>query len=313
MKKIISALLVILMLALLMLACVNVSAENPITVEVDFGTIQFDTPPVNINGRVLVPVRAIFEAMGATVRWNAETKTVTSKLDNTIVVMQIDSTTMRINGEPKNLDVAARIINDRTYVPARAAAEAFDGKVQWIGQQNKVAISTKAFTEKLKSIQSYSSVRKLELGETQSVSAFSLSYFPEYETLTGALDGTDFEIISSGSKYCAILGIRSDIYMGDTPTLTQEYVSSVAEGMVKIAEGTLISSDIVNICNTQFMKISYTAYGTAQGITDNTANIVTYMGIHDGVVYTMTLSEYGDVPFTVKSDLNYMATTLLIK
>lgn len=308
MKKIISALLVILMLA-----CVNVSAENPITVEVDFGTIQFDTPPVNINGRVLVPVRAIFEAMGAEVRWNAETRTVTSKLDNTIVVMQIDSTTMRINGEPKTIDVAPQIISNRTLVPARAAAEVFGARVQWLGEENKVVISTKAFTEKLKTIQSYSSVRKLELGETESVSAFNLSYFPEYETLTGAADGTDFEIISSGNNYCAILGIRSDIYMGDTPTLTQEYVASVAEDMVKVAEGTLISSDIVNICNTQFMKISYTAYGTAQGITDDTANIVTYMGIHDGVVYTMTLSEYGDVPFTVKSDLNYMATTLLIK
>ena len=84
MKKIISVLLALLMLAVLLLACVNVSAENPITVEVDFGTVQFDTPPVNINGRVLVPVRAIFEAMGANVRWNAGTKTVTSKLDNTI-------------------------------------------------------------------------------------------------------------------------------------------------------------------------------------------------------------------------------------
>ena len=171
MKKIISVLL-----ALLMLVCVNVSAENPITVEVDFGTIQFDTPPVNINGRVLVPVRAIFEAMGAEVTWNAGTKTVTSKLDNNIVVMQIDSTIMRINGEPKTIDVAPKIISNRTLVPARAAAEAFDCKVQWLGPQNKVVISTKAFTEKLKTKQSYSSVRKLELGEIESVSAFNLSY-----------------------------------------------------------------------------------------------------------------------------------------
>lgn len=308
MKKIIS-----IMLALLMLACVNVSAENPITVEVDFGTVQFDTSPVNINGRVLVPVRAIFEAMGAEVIWNAGTRTVTSKLDNTTVVMQIDSPTMRINGEPKSLDVAPQIIDDRTLVPARAAAEAFGGRVQWQGDQNRVIISTRSFTKKLETIQSHSSVRKLELGGTEAVSAFNLSYFPEYETLTAAADGTDFEIVSSDDSYCAILGIRSDIYMGDTPTLTQEYVASIAEDMVSVAEGTLISSDIVTICNTQFMKIYYTAYGTAEGITDHTADIITYMGIHDGVVYTMTLSTYGNVPFTVQNDLNYMTTTLLIK
>lgn len=308
MKKIIS-----IMLALLMLVCVNVSAENPITVEVDFGTVQFDTPPVNINGRVLVPVRAIFEAMGATVIWNAGTKTVTSKLNNTTVVMEIDSATMRINGEAKKIDVAPTIIADRTLVPARAAAEAFGGKVQWIGDKNKVIISTPAFAKKLETIESYSSVRELERGETQTISAFNLSYFPEYETLIESSDGTDFEIISSGDNYCAILGIRSEIYKGNTHTLTQEYVASVADDMVSLAEGTLVSSDIVNICNTQFMKIHYTACDTAGGITDDNANIVIYTGIHDGIVYTMTLSSYGEVPFTVQNDLNYMASTLLIK
>ncbi len=308
MKKIIS-----IVLALLMLVCVNVSAENPITVEVDFGTVQFDTPPVNISGRVLVPVRAIFEAMGATVIWNAGTKTVTSKLNNTTVVMQIDNPTMRINGEPKTLDVAPRIIDDRTLVPARAAAEAFGGRVQWLGNENRVIISTKAFEKKLETIQNHSSVRKLKLGETEAVSAFNLSYFPEYETLTGAPDGTDFEIISADDNYCAILGIRSDIYIGDTPALTQEYVASVAEDMASVAGGTLVTSDVVTICNTQFMKIHYTTRDTAGGITDDKANIITYTGIHDGVVYTMTLSSYGDVPFTVQNDLNYMTTTLLIK
>ncbi len=308
MKKIISALLVVIMLL-----CVNVSAENPITVEVDFGTVAFDTSPVNVDGRILVPVRAIFESMGATVRWNAETKTVTSKLDSTTVVMQIDNHTMRINGEPKTLDVAPMIIDDRTLVPARAAAEAFGGRVQWIGQEQKVLISTKNFEKKLETVESHSSVRKLKLGETEAVSAFNLSYFPEYETLTGAPDGTDFEIISSGDNYCAILGVRSDIYMGDTPELTPDYVASVANDMVSLAGGTLISSGIATICNTQFMKICYTIHDTAQGVTDEDAFVTTYSRIQNGVVYTMKLSEYGNVPFTVRNDLNYMTTTLLIK
>lgn len=308
MKKIISALLVVILLM-----CVNVSAENPITVEVDFGTVEFDTSPVNVEGRILVPVRAIFESMGATVRWNAETKTVTSKLDSTTVVMQIDNHTMRINGEPKTLDVAPMIIDDRTLVPARAAAEAFGGRVQWIGEEQKVLISTKNFEKKIEQIESHSSVRKLKLGETEAVSAFNLSYFPEYETLTGAPDGTDFEIISSGDDYCAILGIRSDIYIGDTPEITTEYVASVANDMVSLAGGTLISSGITTICNTEFMKICYTIHDTAQGVTDENAFVTTYSKIQNGVVYTMKLSEYGNVPFTVRNDLNYMTTTLLIK
>lgn len=308
MKKIISMALVVLMLA-----CVNVSAENPITVEVDYYPVQFDAEPVNIEGRVLVPVRHIFEAMGAEVNWNAETKTVTSKLDNTTVVMTIADNAMRINGEKITLDVAPQIIGDRTMVPARAAAEAFGGRVRWIGTENKVEIITKSFTQKIESVQSHSSVRKLVFDGTEVISAFNLSYFPEYETLTGALDGTDFEIIAADDNYCAILGIRSDIYMGIEPTMTNEYVSAVAEDMAALAGGTLVLSDVVTICNTQFMKIHYTAPGTAEGITDDSADVTTYMGVHDGAVYTMTLSTYGDVPHTILSDLNYMTTTLLIK
>ncbi len=308
MKKIIC-----IILSALLLGCVNVSAENPVTVEVNYLPVQFDAEPINVDGRILAPVRQIFEAMGATVRWNEHLRTVTSVRDYTTVVMTIDQHAMRINGEPVTLDVAPRIVNDRTMIPIRAAAEAFGERVRWIPEENKAVITTKSFLQRIEDIKTYSSVRKLNLGETEAISAFSLSYFPEYETLTAAPDGTDFEIIAAGDGYCAILGIRSDIYIGTPATLTDEYVKSVAEDMATLSGGTLISSGVVDICNTECMKIRYTAHDTAENITDETADITTYMGIHDGVVYTMKLSVYGDVPHNILSDLNYMTTTLLIK
>ena len=72
MKKITS----ILLSMLLLFACVNVSAQDSITVELNANKLEFDAPPVNINDRVLVPVRAIAESLDCKVEWYGETQVV---------------------------------------------------------------------------------------------------------------------------------------------------------------------------------------------------------------------------------------------
>ena len=103
----------------------------PVSVTLDGEKIEFDQNPVIKNGRTLVPVRAIFEALGASVDWNQETKTVTSVLGDKTVKLTIDSNIMYVNDTEFELDVAAEIINDRTLVPVRAVSEAFECKVGW--------------------------------------------------------------------------------------------------------------------------------------------------------------------------------------
>ena len=309
MKKIISTLL-----ALLLLTCASVSAQNPITVEVNKTEVPFDAPPVNVNGRILVPVRAIFEAMGATVTWNAQTQTVSSRLDGSVVVMTIGQNIMKVNGERVALDVPPQIMSDRTMVPARAAAEALDARVLWNPSENKVSITTEAFSDNLKNIKHHRSEKTLSyLEDTTRESMFDFSYFPSYETKTDAPDGTDFEVVASSDAYCGILGIRSDIYIGTETQLSKEYAQHIAEDMVTLTGGTLISADVVYIGDTQFMKIRYTAPGSAENIYDETADITTYMAFSDGVVYTVTMSLFGDVPFYILSDFNYMLNTITIK
>lgn len=309
MKKIISTLL-----ALLLLTCASVSAQNPITVEVNKAEVPFDAPPVNVNGRILVPVRAIFEAMGATVTWNAQTQTVSSRLDGSVVVMTIGQNIMKVNGERVALDVPPQIMSNRTMVPARAAAEALDARVLWIPAENKVSITTNAFSENLANIKRHTSEKTLlhPDGSTRN-SSFDFSYFPSYQSKTDAPDGTDFEVIASDDVYCGILGIRSDIYIGTETELSKEYAQHIAEDMVTLTGGTLILADVVFVGDRQFIKIRYTAPGKAENIYDETADIITYMAFSDGVVYTMTMSLFGDVPFHVLSDFNYMIDTLIIK
>nr|QGT51084.1 hypothetical protein Firmicute1046_1600 [uncultured Firmicutes bacterium] len=111
-----------------------------ITVKLNGQLVNFDQPPTIIDGRTLVPLRAIFEALGATVEWNSETQTVTSKRGSTSVSLSIDSKTMYKNGKAVTLDVPAQLINDRTLVPARAIAEAFGCDVDWDSDTKTVII-----------------------------------------------------------------------------------------------------------------------------------------------------------------------------
>ncbi len=115
-------------------------ASNDITVMVDGDFVEFDVPPTIIDGRTLVPLRGIFEALGATVEWDQNSKTACSKLGKDEVSVQLNSDVMLKNGEEIKLDVPAIIIDGRTLVPARAIAEAYGCKVNWVNYTREVHV-----------------------------------------------------------------------------------------------------------------------------------------------------------------------------
>lgn len=115
--------------------------QLPVKVVLNGERIRFDQEPVIENGRTLVPLRKIFEALGATVEWNQETQTVTSVLGNTTVVLTIGHNIMYVNTKPVELDVPGKIINDRTLAPVRAVAEGFNCKVEWDNNTRTVLIT----------------------------------------------------------------------------------------------------------------------------------------------------------------------------
>ena len=122
MKKSILAFLAAVLLA------VNAAAVN---LYVDTDKVETDVAPVVVDGRTLVPVRAIFEALGAEVEWDQSTKTATGTRGNTVITIQIDNTTAYVNGEARILDVPAQLVNSRTMVPARFISEALACDVTW--------------------------------------------------------------------------------------------------------------------------------------------------------------------------------------
>lgn len=105
--------------------------------------VVFDQLPVIENGRVLVPMRAIFEALGSEISWDDTTKSVTAIRGSDKIVMTIGSNIMLINGVELTLDVAPVIIDGRTFVPARAVAESFNASVTWDASTKTVVILDK--------------------------------------------------------------------------------------------------------------------------------------------------------------------------
>lgn len=104
--------------------------------------LNFDVAPVIENDRVLVPLRAIFEALGAEVEWNANTQTVTAVRGPTTVVLTIGSLQPVVNGQIWPLDVPGKIMQDRTLAPLRFVGEAFGGQVGWDASTYTVNIET---------------------------------------------------------------------------------------------------------------------------------------------------------------------------
>jgi len=112
---------------------------NEISVYLENEKILFDEKPVIENNRTLVPLRSIFEALGAVVGWN--NNIVSAKKNNTFISIEIGSNKMRVNDKIVELDVIAKIKNGRTYVPLRAISEAFNNKVLWDGANKIITIN----------------------------------------------------------------------------------------------------------------------------------------------------------------------------
>jgi hypothetical protein len=90
---------------------------------------------VEENGRLLVPLRGIFEAYGAEVGWNAGARQVTITAPALNVSMTVDSRSAMLNGETQMLDAPARVRDGRTYIPLRFAAEALGERVEYKGDR----------------------------------------------------------------------------------------------------------------------------------------------------------------------------------
>lgn len=129
-----------LIIALLPAACFGEGED--ISVYINGVLTEFPASPYTENYRTMVPMRRIFESLGAEVQWDNNTQSVTSETDDTVVILAIGMNTMYVNGKAVTLDVRPALVNDTTYVPLRAVSEAFGCAVDWDEASRSVYITT---------------------------------------------------------------------------------------------------------------------------------------------------------------------------
>ena len=136
-----------------------------ISIYVNGKYLSTDQPPVIQDGRTMVPLRAIFEALGATVEWFGDTQTISGydPKTNRIMSLIVNQRTMFcadytlfqvyeanptsqaaidfVLSHTKEIDVPPMILSGRTMVPARVIAESLGATVNWDNASRTVTIT----------------------------------------------------------------------------------------------------------------------------------------------------------------------------
>ncbi|HWA84497.1 MAG TPA: copper amine oxidase N-terminal domain-containing protein, partial [Fimbriimonadaceae bacterium] len=127
----------------LTVALAAVSSAQQIQVQVDGDAVNFpNAQPQYRDGRVLVPLRGVFQKLGAYVSWNPSDQLVSAVRGTTDIELKIGSQTATVNGSPVTLDVPPMIIDGTTMVPIRFVSEALGARVGWMDAEQLVTIST---------------------------------------------------------------------------------------------------------------------------------------------------------------------------
>jgi hypothetical protein len=115
--------------------------DNAPIVILDGRTLSFDVPPEIAGGQQLLPARAVFEAMGATVGWDEHTRTATATKGSTTVVLPLDSQFAEINDVPYTLAAAPEIVAGRILAPLSFVVDAFGAQAVWDDSTQTVTIA----------------------------------------------------------------------------------------------------------------------------------------------------------------------------
>lgn len=213
-----------------------------------------DAQPQLRDGRTMVPLRALLEAMGASVDYSSD-GTVTAKLaDRTLSFRTGDKTILAVSGgktESIDMDCAGFVENGRTYVPVRFAAQAAGCDVYWDEEfQTAVVVDGPALVQIIdKDFSVVNRVFALKKaasapGQSQKTAADFTARFTAFDTLDGDTTGTvsgNVTLVRDGHAYRVTAGI-------DLKAVMALIAKSAGAGEVtpqEIAAFSNISADVI--------------------------------------------------------------------
>ena len=122
---------------------IDYTKSSYIRVFIEGRQLAFDVNPLIVDGRTLVPMRAVFEAFSLEVKWDDISKTAEGISPDKNVKFVIDSNKVLVDGLEKSIDVPASIIGGRTLIPLRFLSENMGYNVVWNGDANLILLSKK--------------------------------------------------------------------------------------------------------------------------------------------------------------------------
>jgi hypothetical protein len=118
------------------------NVRGGITVQLNGQPMQFASGgAIEVNGRVMVPLRELFEAMNARVGFNAYDNSYTVEQGNNFIQLRIGSPLVVINGTTYQMDAAPIVHNGIAMAPLRFFAQAAGAKIDWNGQRRLISIT----------------------------------------------------------------------------------------------------------------------------------------------------------------------------
>ncbi len=234
MKK---TLLPLLVMVLLLISSLGVMAQNDdgiqrmggkIEVHLEGEELELEQAPYIKEGRTMIPLRDIMEALDAQVDYDAETQKVSITRGERLVELNIDSREAFINNEEMKLDAAPEIVSDRTFVPLRFVAEAFGAEAEWDGDQRRIDISG---VIDIKSMAAIHDELLLEIGQTEKIKI-------EMELEDGSkedVSATDITWTSSDEAVATVEEGTVEAVEDGTATITAEYLGREVAISVEVA------------------------------------------------------------------------------
>ena len=126
-------------LAFALAALPVLAAAQSVTVIVNGQRMNFTQPPIERSGRVFVPLRGVFEQLGASVVYSNGQINATG--NGRTISLMIGSTQATVAGQPTLMDVAPFIVGATTYVPLRFISQALGASVNWDNSTSTVTIN----------------------------------------------------------------------------------------------------------------------------------------------------------------------------
>ena len=227
--------LVIWIIAIISIATFNTNSmaatTSPIKVLIEGKNVIFDTKPQIISGRTLVPMRAIFEALGLTVSWDNVNMIASGTNSEYALKFKIGSNKATVNGKSLSLDVAASQIGGRTMIPLRFLSENMGYNVVWDAGSNIISISKSSLTGDAE----LDYKAKCQMIEYKVLSKNTDEQIGNYVWLTGYI----VQIIESGtagnySTFILLNTYTNDDYQGNTAIFYEGKVNKYEDDFMSL-------------------------------------------------------------------------------